>query len=327
MPRARAVAWLAGAVGLAVLVVAGGLHVADDVAPSVMTMGTMSDHMGVDRYEDGGWCSFWMMNQSNPLETIERSFPCGFFWDWSITQDGVPYVREALMDHEQGRVFEAPGLERGRMEAFYHVNGEMLTEDALEFQVSEEAGVLMPPPGARGEVTMGWVASGAERGGQERLIFPRTLEETGTVSVGGIDAVRWNSSFEQERVTWHGHDVHLTEHVDMVNDPKTGWVLEMRRHVIVAMTPSQMMDAFGLPAIGLGASQGDPMPVMGLEYETRPEAIPGHVDQAKAFQRMMWPIENGEDLDGVAAGLGGVLVVAGVTAGRTVSLLPRPGQR
>lgn len=300
--------------------------VAPSIAPDLMTMETMADWMEVDRYQDRGTCDVWVTNMSNPTERIERDFACSFFWDWSLYQDGEAYVHEALYDLEKEQVFEVPNMARGNLEEFYHVDGHMLTRDALTFQADgvSGAGVLMPPPGARDNVTMGWVASGGERGGEQRLIAARDLQEVGTQQVEGLEAVAWNSTVDRERVTWHGYDVYMTEHVDMLSDPKTGWVLEMQRHVVVEMTPSQMAAASGNPLPPAFEGTGEPERVMELTYRTSAGAIDDHAAQAKEFRRMMWPIEDGETIDNVAGASAGFLAVAGLTTRTVRQLLEDP---
>lgn len=297
--------------------------VAPDLADDAMTMATMSDWMGEDRYQDRGTCDFHAVNMSNPTDEIERDFACSFYWDWSLYQDGDAYVHEVLYDLEEDEIFQVPEMERGRMHEFYHVDGHMLTEDALTFQRADpEAGVLMPPPGARGNVSMGWVESGGERGGHERLVLARDLQEVGTQQVDGLEAVRWNSTVEREPVTWHGYEAYMTEHVTLVNDPETAWVLEMRRHVLVEMTPAQMADAFGQPPPSALGDPGGPEPVMELTYRTSAAAIDDHADKAREFQRMMWPIDHGDEIDNVAGASAGFLLVGGLATRTVRKLVP-----
>ncbi len=310
---------LAGLVGVTALV--GAL--APSMAGDVMTMATMNDVMDVDRYQDRGTCDFWARNMSNPTDEIDRDFACSFYWDWSLYQEGDAYVHEVLYDLEKDEIFQVPEMDRGRMHEFYHVDGHMLTEDALTFQnAGPDAGVLMPPPGARDNVSMGWVESGGERGGEERLVLPRDLQEVGTSTIDGIEAVHWNSTVERELVTWHGYEAYMTEHVDLVNDPKTAWVLEMKRHVLVEMTPAQMADAFGQPLPAALGDPGEPMPVMELTYRTSAGAISGHADKSHEFRRMMWPIETGEDLENIAGASAGFLLVGGLATRTVRQLVP-----
>lgn len=299
---------LAGLAGTAAIVGA----VAPDVAPSVMTMGTMSDAMDINRYQDRGTCDFWVTNMSNPTERIERDFACSFYWDWSDHDDGTAYIHEALYDKEKEQIFQVPNMDRGVMEEWYHVDGHMLTDEALAFQVSDEAGVLMPPPKSEGNLTMGWVTSGGQHSAPQKLLIARDLQAVGTAERGGLETVHWNSTVDRERVTWHGYDVYMTEHVDMYSDPKTAWVMEMKRHVKVEMTPSQMAAAFGQPVPAALDQDGDPEPVMELTYRTTPGAIDGHAAQSREFRQMMWPIENGDTLKSVGVGAGVLFGVAGL---------------
>lgn len=274
------------AVGVVVAGLVGTLMI-PHVAPHAMTMGTMDAMMGVDRYQDRGRCDFWVVNMSFPAERIEREFPCGFHWDWSTRDDRGAYIQEALLDHERGAIFEVPNMERGRMEEWYHVDGHMLTDDALAFTTVDGAGVLMPPPGSSGNLTIGWVESNGTQDGEERLVHARNATEDGSATIRGIDTVRWTSSFRREPATWHGYDVHLSERVAMWSDPKTGWILKMHRHVVVEMTPSQMAAAAGHDAPSTGS---DPRPVMELDYRSVPEGVDRHVDQDRTFRAMMTPV-------------------------------------
>lgn len=191
-------------------------------------------------------------------------------------------------------------MDRGNLEEWYRVDGHMLTEDALSFQVTapRDPGVLMPPPGAKDRVTMGWVSSGGEPDGQEVLVHPRELVETGNRSYQGIDTVVWESSFQRERVTWHGYDVLLSEDVELTSDPRTGWILEMERDVLVEMTPGQMADAFGFQ---LPVEEGEPRAVMELVYKTTEEGIADHVEEDRFFRRLVTPIEEHRAVAGISS--------------------------
>lgn len=285
--------------GLAALTVAGAAAI-PDVAPAAMTMGTMDDLLGVSRFEDTATCGFWVVNMTNPTQRIERSFRCGFYWDWSVHDDGTAYVHEVLLDRDQEQIFQVPHMDRGTMEEWYHVDAHMLTEDALSFtEAGEGAGVLMPPPGAQDELTMGWVSSGGQKHAPEQLVHARQLQQTGTKTIDGIETRVWASSFERERTTWHGYDIYLTEEVTLASDPRTGWILEMERHVLVEMTPTQMGKAFGfqLPV----EDRGEPREIMELEYQSTDEARTQHVEEDRFFRDLVTPIEEHRTIAGIAA--------------------------
>lgn len=319
MPK-RLLSWtlrrLAGAgYGLALAAAATALlaPLAPALAQDVMTMETMDRAFEVGRYEDVGRCDFWVVNMSKPDERIERSFGCGFFWDWRTHDAGVAYVHEALVDHETGRAFRVPGMERGNMEEWYHVDAHMLTPDALRFAIPD-AGVLMPPPGARASLVMGWVESGGERGGEQRLVHPRDLRETAQEEVLGIPTVKWESRFERQPARWHGYDVFLSEEVALWSDPRTAWILKMERHVVVEMTPAQMAAVLGAPppAPLPGALDG-PQPVMELTYRTVDEGTAKHREETLFFQGLVAWIERAPALVRPAMGVATVAVVAALT--------------
>ncbi len=298
---------------------AAGVY-APKLAPDLMTMETMEELFGTNRYEDRGTCDFWVVNMTQPNERIERDFACSFYWDWSLYQGGNAYVHEALVDLEQGEVFRVPHMDRGNMEEWYHVDGHMLTDNALAFTntTGGDAGVLMPPPGARGELTMGWVSSGGIYGGPEQLIVARPLIEQGNETIEGLETIQWESHVDRARVSWHGYDVYLSEDVSLASDPKTGWVLEMYRHVLVEMTPGQMAEAFGLP---LPADPGGLEPIMELTYQTTPGAIGQHAEENRGFRSLMAPIEHGDDIARVGGASAGFLLAAGLSV-RTLRHLP-----
>lgn len=90
-----AVQWTCLAVATLAVVGTGLAAGLPQIAPSVMTMDTMDTLFDIDRYEDTATCEFWVVNMSQPVptdptslsperpfNTIERTFPCGFFWDW-----------------------------------------------------------------------------------------------------------------------------------------------------------------------------------------------------------------------------------------------------
>lgn len=307
---------LRAAVLVSVLLLGTGLLI-PRAAPQAMTMGTMDRMMGVDRYEDIGHCDFWVVNMTMPAQRIERSFPCGFYWDWSERDDRGAYIHEALVDHERDQVFTVPHMDNGTMEEWYHVQPAMLTDDALRFTAVEGAGVLMPPPGSQDRLVMGWVESGGQKGGPERLVHARNLTAVGTRTIQGIETVHWTSSFDREPATWHGYQVHLSEEVHLWSDPTTGWILDMRRHVTVSMTPSQIAAAQGH---GVPSTGGDPYPVMELHYRTTPPGIDKHVQQDRLFRKMMAPIEGWQPI--AAAGLAGLVTTGAVGIHRTTGQEP-----
>lgn len=285
--------------GLAALTAAGATII-PDVAPSAMTMETMDDLLGVSRYEDTATCEFWVINMTNPTERIERDFACGFYWDWSVHENQTAYVHEVLLDRDRRQIFQVPHMDRGRMEEWYHVDAHMLTEDALSFtEAGEGAGVLMPPPGAEGELTMGWVSSGGQKHAPEHLVHGRQLQQTGTKTIDGITTRVWESSFERVETTWHGYDIHLSEEVSLASDPRTGWILEMERHVLVEMTATQMAKAFGfqLPI----EDRGEPQAIMELDYRSTDQARAQHVEENRFFGDLVTPIEEHRTITGIAA--------------------------
>jgi hypothetical protein len=293
--------------------------IAPTTAPDVRTMDTMAERMDIERYQDEGRCDLWVTNMSNPSQRIEREFDCSLYWDWSLRQNGTAYVHEVLYDRAEDQVFEVPNMQRGVMQEFDEVSGHMLTEDALSFTADthRDPGVLMPPPGANGSVAMGWVESGGERGAPQKLVVARDLQEFDTHQVEGLEVVHWNSTVDRVTTEWHGYEMVLTEHVDMLSDPKTGWVLEMTRHVRVEMTPRQMAAAFGTE---VPVDQGEARPVMELTCTSKPGAIVDHAGQAQRFRQMMWPIESGDTVDNVAGASAGLFAVA-VLATNTISNL------
>lgn len=289
---------------VSILLLVGGLAI-PRTAPTAMTMGTMDEMMGVGRYQDIGQCDFWVVNMSMPADRIERSFSCGFYWDWSIRDEQGAYIHEALLDHGRGEVFNVPNMDRGNLEEWYHVNGAMLTNDALRFRLPNgtDAGVLMPPPGSSGELTMGWVASGGKRGQTPHLIKARNLTEVGQAEIQGIETRHWTSSFTHHPATWHGYDCSISETVHLWSDPDTGWILKMRRDVTVSMTPGQMAKAQGYSAPLAG---GDPQPVMELSYRTVQPGVDKHVEEDRTFRAMMKPIGHATEV--TAAGAVGLVV-------------------
>jgi hypothetical protein len=311
---------LAGTAGLVAIV---GV-VAPPVAPDVMTMDTMASCMGQERYQDEGTCDLWVVNMSSPADRIERTFPCSFYWDWSHRDNGTAHVQEALLDLEEDRIFQVPHMDRGRMEEWYHVDGHMLTDDALSFTVGSrrDPGVLMPPPDSEDSVTMGWVTSGGERGGEEKLLHPRDLQALRDTRLEGLEVRHWRSSFTRERVTWHGYDVYMSEDVDMWSDPQTAWVLKMRRHIVVEMTAQQMAEATGQPAPP-ESGDDEPRKVMEFTYESTAEAGTQHADQAWTFQAMMVPIRDGPTVTKGGLAAAASLAALGL-AGRTVRNLLEP---
>lgn len=208
------------------------------------------------------------------------------------------------------------------MEEWYHVDGHMLRAGALEFSVAG-AGVLMPPPGARDAVAMGWVESGGVKGGQERLVAPRDLRATGTGLIQGIPTVQWESRFDARPSTWHDHGILLTEEIRFDGDPKTGWILTMERRVLVEMTPEQALAFFGLPVpIDVSALQGGPatLPIMELVYRTTPAGVDAHVAEDRTFRAMMAPID-------AWAALAWSAVAAGVVAAAAWFVMRRRHRR
>ncbi len=292
--------------------------VAPALAPDVMTMRTMTERLGVPGYEDDALCDFWVTNMSQPTERIQRSFPCSFRWDWSTYDGGDAYVHEVLWDKERDEVFTVPNMDRGTMQEWYHVDGHMLTPNALTFQRAEGGGVLMPPPHRNGTLNMGWVESGGEKGGEERVVVPRNLQAQGTVLKDGVPVTRWTSIVHRQPARWHGYDMVVTEEVEMFSDPRTAWVLQMDRRVLVEMTPGQMADAFGVPAPDAG---GEPQPIMELRYRTTPQAVAIHGEETRFFQTLMTPIEEADVMWRVGAVGAGTLVAVGLLLRLTRELL------
>lgn len=296
----------------AALVLAGlaaaavGLHLAASPQPSLEFL---DEGLGVGALRDEGDCESWRRNRSDPGNPEERRFRCSFAFEFVEHRMGRTLVHQVLRDLDRGRVVQVPGADPPGIEEWYPVASTSTGPDAWSYayEGSEGAGVFTPPPGVRGEVTVGWVTSNGTRDGPPELKVPRTYVEEGVETVEGIEVVRWVSSFHREEVEWHGQEQIRTQTATTWTDPRNGFTLRKERTTVVEMTPAQMAANEGYEAPA-GATGGEPVKVAELTYRTRPGATEDRADRVRSFERIV----------GVAAwgdALGGGLAVGAVGAG------------
>lgn len=298
--RTRRTIWLAAAVVLGV--VAGAALTASAMFDGWMSLETMETSLGVGTFSDTGTCDLFARNASDPLETIDRTFPCRFQWRFVDHTDGATRLHEALIDLERDRVVEIPGMDNGELEEWYTVRSRMFGDDAYRYTFSDDAGVFTPPPGARDRVTVGLVTSQGRPDGEPRLVLARSFEEVGTDTRAGIETVHWNASYRRERVTWHGVDQYRSEHADAWIDRGTGFLLENRVRVHIEMTPGQMAQAAGGESSGDLGTTGEPMTVLRLDYETTDESMEAHAEEVRRFGRLLGLVQAGPLIALVAGG-------------------------
>lgn len=286
--------------------VAGAAVTAWAVFPSWMGLEAMETRLGVDTFSDAGTCDLFARNASDPLETIDRTFPCRFRWRFVDHGDGTTRLHEALVDLDRDRVVEIPGMENGKLQEWYTVRSRMFADDAYRYTFSDQAGVFTPPPGARDRVTVGLVTSGGRPDGEPRLLVARSFEEVGVDPKAGIEAVHWNASYRRERITWHGVDQYRSEHADAWIDRDTGFLLENRVRVHVEMTPGQMAKAAGGSGPDDVVGSGEPMTVLRLDYATTEASTEAHAEEVRRFGRLVGLVETGP------------LIALGAAAGATV---------
>lgn len=274
------------------------------LVPQQITLETMDETLGVHGFGDHGTCQLFARNASDPARTIERTFPCEFTWEFVGHCDGTTRLHEALYDREKDRVVRIPGLDNGEMEEWYRVRSHMFHDDAYRYTFDSSAGVFTPPPGAGGSLTVGLVTSEGRPDGDARLLVRRTIDEQGTATIEGIETVHWNGSYRRHRVQWHGHDQYRTEHADLWIDRDTGFALRSRVHVLVEMTPDQMLRSFDAP-LPPDLHGGEPVRVLELTFETTPASTQDHAEQVRRFDRLMLVVFQGH-IWGTAVGLAAI---------------------
>lgn len=279
--------------------------------PGAMSLQTLDETLGVPAFEDRGTCELWARNASDPLETVQRTFPCRFAWSFLDHDDGTTRLHEALYDEDRDEVLRIPGLPRGNLEEWYEVRSAMYAGDAYRYTFDPGAGVFAPPPDRHDRVAVGLVTSGGRPDGAPRLLLVRDLVEVGTGRRGGLDAVHWNATYRRAEIVWHGHEQLRSEQQDLWVDRRTGFVLSNRVRVVVEMTPAQLLRATGVPVPGdLG---GEPLRMVELTYESTPASTADHAAKVRSFHRLMALAWDGPAI-ALAAGSGAV--VAGVGARR-----------
>lgn len=294
--------------GLAVLLaVAGVAAAAAAVAvPPRLSLAFLDGTLGVDAFRDEGVCEVWRRNASDPGNPDEDRFRCAFALEFEEHRDGTTLVHQVLRNLDRDRVVRVPGTDPPRLEEWFPVVSSMRGDDAWSYAYEgareEGAGVFTPPPGARGNVTVGWVTSNGSRDGEPRLQVARTYREEGVETVEGVEAVRWSSFFHRQRVVWHGQEQLRTEEAETWTDPRNGFTLRKDRTTIVEMTPAQLAANEDLPAPP-GAEGGEPVKVAEVSYRTTAASTAEHADQIRSYERLMGLVGDGVWI-GVALGVG-----------------------
>ena len=93
-------------------------------------------------------------------------------------------------------------------------------------------------------VSVGWVESNGERGGNENVVFVRDMHRIQEGSLNGLDLDVWQSETYDKPITWHGEPYFCDETLRLTVHPQTGYVVHVYRHLVLSAHLSQFLKLY-----------------------------------------------------------------------------------
>jgi len=142
-------------------------------------------------------------------------------------------------------------------------------------------------------IRIGWVESNGKKDGAENVVLIREMKKIKTGFVDGLELAVWQSDISNTPITWHGEPYICDETLRLTVHPKTGYIVNVYRHLVLTAHLSQFMkiyypDLLQSKVINRFLQSTDPLGEGAeLIYETTEESQARHIAAAKSFDAQL----------------------------------------
>jgi predicted secreted hydrolase len=211
-------------------------------------------------WEDEGKIYYWERNTFFYPEEVRYQIP---LWFANLLSKREP-IEETFVGKEVIHVTDFNKYENSAVihDALYDKNGEIFSVLNLQEEVSEwyeidshltslkylnvEAGHMGIPSnmGNDNVIKVGWVDSNGKKDGNENVVLVREMRKIKTGYIDGLELAVWQSDVSNTPIVWHGKSYICEETLRMTVHPKTGYIVNVYRHLVLSAHLSQFIELY-----------------------------------------------------------------------------------
>lgn len=211
-------------------------------------------------WEDEGKIYYWERNTFFYPEEVRYQIP---LWFANLLSKREP-IEETFVGKEVIHVTDFNKYENSAVihDALYDKNGEIFSVLNLQEEVSEwyeidshltslkylnvEAGHMGIPSnmGNDNVIKVGWVDSNGKKEGNENVVLVREMRKIKTGYIDGLELAVWQSDVSNTPIVWHGKSYICEETLRMTVHPKTGYIVNVYRHLVLSAHLSQFIELY-----------------------------------------------------------------------------------
>lgn len=198
-------------------------------------------------------------------------------------------IHDALYD-ENGEIFSVLN-DQEEVSEWYEIDTHL---KSLEY-VNVEAGHMGIPSniGNQNVIRVGWVESNGQKDGGENVVLVREMRKIKTGYIDGLELAVWQSDVSNTPIVWHGDSYICDETLRLTVNPKTGYIVNVYRHLVLSARLSQFIELYEPESLNnrfvkryLKAS--DPIGEGAeLIYETTSKSQARHIEETKGLLAQM----------------------------------------
>ena len=256
-------------------------------------------------WEDEGNIHYWERNTFFYPEELQYKIP---LWFANLLSKREP-IEETFIGKEIIHVTEFNKYENSAVinDALYDKNGEIFSVLNFQEKVSEwykidthlknlkyvdvEAGHMGIPSdiGNTNIIRVGWVDSNGQKNGEENVVLVREMKRIKTGYIDGLELAVWQSDVSNTPIFWHGKSYICDETLRLTVHPKTGYIVNVYRHLVLSAHLSQFIelyypDLYQSKYITRFLKTTDPVgEAAELVYETTDESQARHIAEVKSL--------------------------------------------
>ncbi len=229
----------------------------------------------------------WFVNLLSDREPIEKNFvgkEIIHVTDFNKYENSA-LINDALYD-ENGEVFSVLNSQE-KISEWYEIECKLTS---LKY-VNVEAGRMGIPSNAGNTnmIKVGWVESDGQEDGRENVVLVRNMEKIKSGYFDGLQLEVWQSDVSNIQINWHGASYICEETLRLTVYPKTGYIVNVYRHLVLSAHLSQFIelyypDLYQKKYIQRFLKNTDPIgEAAELIYETTDESQGRHIDEAQSL--------------------------------------------
>ncbi len=211
-------------------------------------------------WEDEGKINYWERNTFFYPEEVRYQIP---LWFANLLSKREP-IEKTFVGKEIIHITEFNKYENSAVihDALYDKNGEIFSVLNFQEEVSEwyeidshltslkyinvEAGHMGIPSnmGNKNIIRVGWVESNGKKDGDENVVLVREMRKIKTGYIEGLEIAVWQSDVTNTPVFWHGKPYICEETLRLAVHPKTGYIINVYRHLVLSAHLSQFIELY-----------------------------------------------------------------------------------